>query len=288
MTAPLSKGCTLVLLLSMALALAAGLIAWGPLALTANDHVFADQRSVLGIANALTALACLPLCAVCVWGLQNLLNADWPSELVRPWVAFFGFAFMMSASAALYHLAPDNLGWAIGNTFAAAAFVQLLLGVLAERVDARFGSRHAVVAGIGLAVSAGIFWLAGDTLAGRGDLRGLLLLQALPALLIPAGALGLPGRHTATRDWVAILAVYAGARLAEQADAAVLGATQLVCGHALMHLLLAAGAAVLAYRAAPASAARRAADSPSPLSSPQAAGLAVASQRQTSLNTAGW
>lgn len=274
MTTRLSKGCTLVLLLSMSLALAAGLLAWGPLSLSDANHLFADGRMLFGIPNGLTALACLPMCAVCVCGMQNVLHADWPSALCRPWLGFFTLAFMMAASAALYHLAPDNLGWAIGSTFAAGAFALLLLAFLAERVDARFGSPVAVSTAVVLALGAGAWWLAGEMLIGRGDLRPLLLLQALPALLIPAGALSLPGRHSSGGDWLFVFGLYGAARLLEQADAAVFAATGLLGGHALMHLLLAAGTAWLAYRAS--GAPRGTAVSPS-----------AASQRQTSLNTSG-
>jgi len=280
MNAHLTKRCTLVLLLSMAMALAAGLVAWGPVPLTAADHAYAGALAWRGLPHALTVLACVPMCMVCIWGLNNVLQAGWPAHLVRPWVGFYGAAFLMSATAGLYHIDPDNFGYALSNAFAAAGFMQLLLAFSAERLDARFGSPAAIAAGLGLAVACGAWWLAGEMLGGGGDLRGLLLLQALPALLIPAGALRLGGSHTRGADWLWALGLYAVGRLLEMADAPVLAATGLLGGHAAMHLVLAGGTGWLAYRAA----ASRAAP---PAVSPWLTTQPQASQRSTSASTSG-
>lgn len=49
-----------------------------------------------------------------------------------------------------------------------------------------------------------------------------MLLQTLPMLLVPAGALALCGRQTTMRDWIAILCLYGIGRLCVLVDAAVL------------------------------------------------------------------
>ena len=84
---------------------------------------------------------------------------------------------------------------------------------------------------------------------GAVDLRPFLLLQLIPVLLIPAGALSLPGTHTRASDWLFMLVVYAAARGFDLADASIHAATGWLGGHALMHLALAGVAARLAYRA---------------------------------------
>jgi len=294
MNADLTKRCTLVLLLSMTLGLAAGLVAWGPMVLGFADPVYAGAAAGLGMApaaaaaSAINALACLPLCGVCIWGLNNVLHSDWPADAVRPWVGFYVAAFLMSASAGLQHIDPDRLGCALTHTFAAAGFLLLLLAFLSERADARFGSAAACSAAVALALGSGGWWLAGELRAGGGDLRALLLLQALPALLIPAGALRLRGSRTAGGDWLIALGVYAMARLAgatEWADEAVFAATGWLGGHAVMHLLLAAGTGGLAYRAG------TPVDSPALAGSSVVAGsgrVSLASQRSASATTSGW
>lgn len=155
----------------------------------------------------------------------------------------------------------------------AGAFILLLCGFLAERVDARFGSPRACAAALATVVLAAGLCALGGVL----DMRPLLLLQLLPVLLIPAGALSLPGRHTRKADWLLILGLYAAARVCDLGDTSVMRITGgAISGHALMHLCLTAVAAWLAYRASTASAAV------------SAAGDAGLTQANTSLSTSGW
>jgi len=275
MSPRMSQGCTLVLLLAMMFALAVGLMAWGPISLQPGDHQYADQRSWAGIPNALDALSCLLLAGAAVWGMLATRRSAWPATLRAPWLAFFALAGLHSASSALYHLSGSDAGYALSHTFAAGAFAMLLLGFLSERVDTLYGSPHALAAGLTLAAAAGLWWFAGQWNIGRGDLRGLLFLESLPILLIPAGALALNGKYTTPGDWLAVLYLYVAARSAGLADSAVFNATGWISGHTLMHLLLAAVAARLAYRAGTA-----------PGSVLGFAGAGVEpTQRSTSLNT---
>ncbi|HEX6707922.1 MAG TPA: hypothetical protein VF169_24470 [Albitalea sp.] len=265
----------MVLLLAMMLAMAAGLMAYGPVPIVPADHLFADQRTWLGMAQGAQVVACLPLVAVGAWGAVATLRSSWPSALRMPWLLFFVLCVAMSVVNLAYHLSPGDVGFAFTHLFAAAALTALALGFMAERVDALFGSAQAVAGGLGVAGFAALWWFAGQWASGEGDMRALLFLESLPLLLIPAGALSLPGRHTSTADWIAMLVLYLVARVAGMADAAVYSATGWISGHTAMHLLLAAVAACLAYRAGVAPGSRRASDVES----------AVATQRSTSLTT---
>jgi hypothetical protein len=251
----MSQGCTLVLLLAMMIALAVGLTAWGPISLQPGDHAYADPRTWARIPNAFNVLSCLPLAAAGLRGFFSTWRAEWPSSLRRPWLAFFALVAV--------------------HAVAAGAFVALLLGFLAERVDARCGSPQGVTAGLALAVLAGLWWLGGEWSIGHGDMRALVFLETLPVLLIPAGALRLKGRFTSSGDWLAMLYLYVAARSAGLADVAVFNATGWLSGHTLMHLLLAALTARLAYRAGTVPGAVPAAAVPP----------AEPTQRSTSLNT---
>lgn len=246
-----NQRCVMVLMWAMAAALAVGLLAWGPVPLTAREHIYADLRPLFGIPHGANVLAALPLVFVALWGAGALRHGAWPLHVARPLGLFFVVAACASVVAALYHVAPDHSGYVMAHMLMAAAFLLLLAGFLAERVDARFGSRPACVAALLLPLAGGA-WCALTALAtGTPDLRGLLLLQVLPVLVVPAGALGLPGHVTRTRDWMAMLGLYVLAKSCEMADAPIydLGGG-LIGGHSLMHLALAAVAAWLAYRAA--------------------------------------
>jgi hypothetical protein len=263
----LDRRCALFTLLAMSLAIGMGLLAWGPIPLTPGAHVHADTRSLGGVTHGANVLVSLPMLWVGVWGWRALGRSGWPAALQAPWRLCFACATLAAGLAAAYHLAPTDVGYLSAQTAGAAAFVLLLCGFLAERVDARFGS------GLASAVGLGVVALAGIACAlGAMDLRPLLLLQLLPVLLIPAGALSLPGERTAKTDWLLMLALYAVASACAVGDGAVMHFTgNALSGHALMHLCLAGVLARLAYRAGTAAEA-------------EATGIAQAS---TSWNTSG-
>lgn len=137
----------------------------------------------------------------------------------------------------------------LAHTVGAGAFVSLFLGFLAERVDSRCGSARSLAVGLAVAACAGSYWATGEWKYGRGDLRAVLSFQCLPVLLIPAGALSLPGKITTTSDWRWMLGLYVVARAAAGFDQSVLTAVGWVTGHSLMHLLLTRIILRLAYRA---------------------------------------
>ncbi len=271
MSEPLGRRCALSILAALVLALLAGLLAWGPIPLDAAAHAYADVRAWHRLPNAGNVLACLPLLCVAAWGWSATRASRWGDELRRPWSGFHLGAASTAVLAAVYHVAPNDTAYLLAHATSAAAFVLLCAGVLAERVDARFGSAPAMI-GAALLVAVALALTLLGTLFGAGiDLRPLVMLEALPVLLIPAGALGLRGAHTRTADWMVMLAAYAAAKAFDLADAAVLQATGWIGGHALMHLGMAAVAGWLAYCAADA----------------RAESAGPETRRQTSLNTSG-
>lgn len=240
----------MVLLLAMSLAMAVGMLAWGPIMLTPADHVFADKRSWAGIPSVFNTLACLPLVVVSLWGMRAVWRRrDWPSELRGPWFAFFGLCMLMSAAAGAHHLDPTDLGYALVHSFAAAAFIMLGQAFMAERMDRLFGTGPSMIAGMTVAGCAAGWWAIGQWAFGHGDLRAFLFFECLPLLLIPAGALSLRGDQTTATDWLSTLGLYLLARGTGLCDGLIQGWTGGLSGHTLMHLLLAASAACLAYRA---------------------------------------
>lgn len=271
MSEPLGRRCALTLLVAMAVATVAGLIAWGPVLLAPALHAYADDRAWGSLHNAANVLASLPLLVAALWGIVATRASRWSDELRRPWTAFHVCAGAAAAVAAVYHAAPGDASFVLAHALTAAGFVFLGLGVLAERVHPGFGSARALFGAGLLAALACAIVLVGAPL-GRGiDMRPLLLLEVMPVLLIPAGALWLPGTHTRASDWIIMLSAYGLAKGFDAADASVLSVTGWISGHGLMHLCLATAAGWLAYCAATARAGVEAADN----------------RRLTSLNTSG-
>lgn len=262
----LGRRCTLVLLAAMALALVTGLLAWGPVPLEPSAGHHADTRAWLGLPNAWNVLANLPQILVGWWGWRVTQASAWPAALRRPWAAFHLCTLVAGALALLYHLQPGPAGWIAAHTALCGALAMLALGALAERVDERFGGAGPT------AFVAGCVLLSGAAVAASGaaDIRALLLFEILPVLLLPTGAIALPGLWTRASDWIVMLLGYGLARLADLHDLRLLAATGGLGGHALMHLLLAGVGGWLGYCAVRA-----------------ATGTGPESQRQASLNTAG-
>jgi hypothetical protein len=260
----MSQGCAMVLLLAMMLAMAAGMMVGGPIVIMPHDPM-AASRDGIGIPRAVRVLACLPLAAAGAWGWRAAWRCGWPRALRTPWLAFFGSCMALAVVAVAYHLDASDAGRALIHVLTAAAMATLTLAFMAERVDALFGRTEAVVGACAVAGCAGLWWFAGHWVGGPADLRALLFLECLPLLLIPAGALSLPGEHTRAVDWLGILGLYVLAR----------GAGLVHGLAALMVLLLAAMAGCAAYRLVSVSPGRPVRD----------AAASDPTQRSTSLNT---
>lgn len=248
MSPRMSQGCALVLLLAMMLAMVAGLGAWGPIHPTPLDHMFAGERSWAGIPSTINTFACLPMMFVSLWGVLSAWHCNWRKTIRQPWIGFFVMCMLMSLSALLHHLTLNDGAFALAHAFAAASFIMLGLAFMAERMDELFGSPLAIAAGLGVAVCCAAWWFVGQWNLGHGDLRPMLFFEALPLLLIPAGALSLHGEHTTGSDWISSLGLYIAARIAGMADDVIYDWTGGLGGHALMHLLLAASTGCLTYR----------------------------------------
>jgi hypothetical protein len=270
-TEQLGRRCALVILAAMTLAMIVGLIAWGPVTLDAPEQRYADQRTLFGIPHAANVLANLPVLVMGLWGWATTRASVWPSEVRLPWQAFHLCVVVGSVIAAIYHAVPGPVGYVMSQVAMSAAFVLLSIGVLAERVSPHFGSRRGMAVSAALIVIMTAMALVGAQFDGTVDLRPFLLLQLLPVLLIPTGALSLPGQHTRGADWVILLVAYAAARAFDLADQTIFHSSGWISGHSLMHLGLACVAGWLAYCAAKAAAGDA---DPGP------------TQRQTSLNTA--
>jgi hypothetical protein len=265
----------LALLATLLLLVALGLLAWGPLPIGAHAHQYADARSWLQVPNATNVLVNLPIFWLGVWGWCATRVSAWPRSLRLPWQGFHLWVMTAALAAAMYHAAPSDALMVVTRTCQACAFVLLALGLLAERVDARFGSMAACVCAAIMTTATGLAIAYAGRQHGGMDLRPLLWLESIPILLIPTAVLRVAGTQTRASHWLIALAIYAVSRLFELADGPIFNATGWVSGHTLMHLGFAAVVGWMAYRAA----ATRTAGATADLSS------GALSQRQTSLNT---
>ena len=275
----LGRRCALILLVSMTLAAMMGLLAWGPIPLSAQVHRYADQRSLLGMPGAANLWVNLVMFAAGAWGWRATRASRWPAQLRTPWQLFHLCAMLSALASGLYHSRTGDALFVLAHVFTAAGFMMLTLGMLAERVHSRFGSLVTCVFVLFGVAMTGLVVLFGPSGQNGLDTRPMLLLKVIPVLVIPAGALSLPSRFTQAFDWVVVLTLYALAKLLESSDALVLEMSGWISGHTLMHLVLTTAVGRMAYCAALARAGVAVAASP--------AGSEDRTQRDTSLNTAG-
>jgi hypothetical protein len=272
----LRRRSALMLFAAMAVALAAGLLAWGPVVLSPGVLLHADTRTPGSIANVMTTLAGVVALSAGLWGWGAMQRSRWARDVQRPWSYFFASASLSGLISCLHSLTAGNAAIVIAHALAASSFSLVLLAFLAERVDARFGSRPVCIGAIiAASLAAGTWWLDASA-QGAGDLRALLLLEILPLLLIPAGALDLRGRYTTAFDWVLMLCLYAITRVCDMADGPMLEWTGWIGGHTLTQLGTAAIAVWIALRCSQAGRGRHGFGSGS---------FGDSSQRRASLNT---
>ncbi|WKB54882.1 hypothetical protein [Eleftheria terrae] len=240
MNATLTKRCTVALLSAMTLALIVGLLACGPISETRRG---VDALSDLGAARALQVLAALNLFAAGLWG---LLSAR---RMALPWQLLFA-SLALSGPAAIYDGATSHdSSLLLAHVPGAWACVMLMCAFLAERIDERWQRWPLVLGALLLATASAVHWSVGQVTQGAGDLRGLLLVQLLPLLLIPAGALRLEGHCTSRADWRIVLTLYALALLADACHERLAPWLGPWAGPTLKQALLTAAAAWLAQRA---------------------------------------
>ena len=208
-------------------------------------HLFADQRSFLGIPNFGDVVSNVPFGVIGICGLLFLLRSSrnqlkrrfldsrerWPYALV-----FIGL-LLTAFGSSYYHLAPNNARLVWDRLPMTIAFMSIVAAIIAERISLR--------AGLGLlpllllvGMGSVLQWSASEA-RGAGDLRFYAAVQTYSALVLLL-ALVFPRRYTCTSDLAVVVGFYALAKALESLDKPVFSAGHIVSGHTLKHLAAAA------------------------------------------------
>jgi hypothetical protein len=211
-------------------------LGYGPIAQPAAYHDFADQAAVFGIPHFADVASNLGFLLVAVWGLFRLSPQRDHSALAPSWGGYrlFLVGLLLTAfGSAYYHLAPDNATLVWDRLPIALACGGLLAGVWSDTHG--HPSRHPAAV-LALCAVASVAWWHFTELAGSGDLRPYLLMQALPFVLVPLWQSAYDARESDRWYFGVALLIYAAAKLAELNDHEI-GAVLGVTGHTLKHLL---------------------------------------------------
>lgn len=222
---------TTVVLFFVVIALAAACLA-PPIPQNPEYHAFADQRTLLGIPNALDVLSNLPFIMIGCLGLKLLWGG--PAAGVMPQLLwhhriFFLGVVLTGLGSMYYHWRPDNatLVWdRLPMTIGFMAFFSLLVG---ESLSLSWGRRlfwPLLLAGF---ISV-LYWHL------RDDLRPYALVQFLPMILTPYILLFFPSPYKA-KTWLwALAGFYLLAKFLEMSDHFWFDLTGFISGHSLKHL----------------------------------------------------
>jgi hypothetical protein len=210
-----------------------------PVAQPAQYHAFADQRVWQGLPHAMDVLTNLPFAMAGMWGLGRLwltsLESDMDRRAQLAVVLFFGL-LVTAMGSTYYHLQPDNWGLAWDRMGMVVAFAGLLGMAVADRISLRAGAA-VMAATVLLGPVAVLVWYQTGNLLPWSVLQGggMLLVLTLALRKPLSGSWGLP--------LMAVMALYAAAKLLELGDQVVFDGTGgLVSGHSLKHVVAAMAA----------------------------------------------
>jgi hypothetical protein len=230
-----------------------GALALDPIPQDPDYHLFADQRSLLGIPNFNDVTSNAGFAVVGLLGIfatagrKRRETFAEPAD-ARPYVVFFIAVALVSLGSAFYHWAPSNdrLFW--DRLPMSVAFMALCSAIVADRIDARAGNGWLLPLLIGLGVLSLVYWVWTESV-GRGDLRFYGFVQFYPMVALPVVCWLFPAyRYTAGSYIFWVIAWYGLSKLLEHFDHQVFDALgHLVSGHTLKHLA-AAGATLVVLR----------------------------------------
>jgi hypothetical protein len=228
----------------------AAVLAGPPLPQPLAYHNMADQRSWLGIPNALNVLSNLPFAVVGVMGLAAVFVSDRDRRLPFndpwekwPYAVLFAGVVLTTVGSSYYHLAPDNARLVWDRLPMTMGFMGLLTAVLAERAGVTVARwLFAPLLAVGAASVAYWHW---SEVQGAGDLRLYLLVQFGSLLVVVLLLVFYRARYVGGGYLVAGLAAYAAAKGLEVADGGIFALGGIISGHTLKHLVAAGGVACL-------------------------------------------
>ena len=248
-TSPDGHRSTIAVLLVLAAAMAGALLAAGPIPQDPAYHGFADQRAILGIPNGLDVLSNIPFLLVGGLGLSVLasrgiaasegrLRSRW--ELTA-WLIVFAAVTAVAFGSSHYHLAPDNERLVWDRLPITVAFTSVLALVIGERLSMTMG-RYCLIPFILVGLWSAWAWHQSE-MAGAGDMRLYIFVQAYPIIAIPTLLALRPPIYTEGPSYLVALGRYALAKVCEVLDGQILELTGQVSGHTIKHLLAAGGIA---------------------------------------------
>ncbi|MBE9516173.1 MAG: ceramidase domain-containing protein [Proteobacteria bacterium] len=213
-------------------------------------HAFADARPLFGVENFLNVSSNVFFIAAGLMGLQSVLvsrsgglRSD-HAVLRQMYSLLFIGLIITGLGSGWYHLLPDNVTLMWDRLPMTLSFMAFFSIVITERAPVSWGRKWGkrmlwalIVAGF-----CSVFYWAYTEDQQQGDLRLYVLVQFLPALLIPFILLLYPARYPGDRYFWFLIACNVLSKLFEHWDSQIYSLTDaVVSGHSLKHVVAALG-----------------------------------------------
>jgi len=219
-----------------------------PVAQDPAYHLFADDRTLLAIANFWNVTSNIPFLFVGGIGLVTLYSNMPPTitPALRPcYLVFFFGVFLTGFGSGYYHLEPNNQTLVWDRLPMTIAFMGFFAAIIGEYINADIGKKMLVpLLLIGFASVA--YWAITEN-NGHGDLRPYALVQFLPMLLIPLILILFKSDRLESRYVWYMIAAYAVSKLFEAIDVPVYEMGHLMSGHAIKHIVAAVAPLILLF-----------------------------------------
>jgi hypothetical protein len=231
----MSRASLFVILVTAASVAAALLLPALPQPVTYHD--FADQRTLVGIANFVDVASNAGFLLAGIAGLVVALRShtafQHPAER-WPYAIFFVGMLLTAAGSAYYHLAPDNERLFWDRLPMTVAFMSLIAAQVVDRISVRRGLALLVPMLLTGAASV-VYWRATER-AGAGNVIPYGVLQGYAVVMLLLLAALYRSRYTRGADIYWVFGAYLAAKLFEALDDELLRLGGVVSGHSLKHL----------------------------------------------------
>jgi len=236
----------LIVIISVTIATFIGAFQLSPVAQDLSYHDFIDSRGIFGVTNFWNVVSNIVFLFVGALGLFRLLfkhDLKIINEVKIAYLLLFIGVALASLGSAYYHLLPNNQNLVWDRLPMAVAFMALFSIIICEFISLRAGKIFLlplIVAGL----CSVLYWYYTETV-GQGDLRYYIIVQFLPALIIPVILIAFSSRFTKAGAYWWLLMAYVAAKLFEHFDAQVFHFLGYISGHSIKHIIAALGLYIL-------------------------------------------
>jgi len=228
-----------IILAAVSLIVISIVFARGPIPQDPSYHLFADQRTILGIPNGMNVLSNIVFIISGAWGMVFILKQAGLTALLLEYLLFFCGVFLSGIGSCVYHYHPDNITLVWDRLPMSMAFMAFLSSMISERIDRRAGAM--LLAPLLATGAFSVAYWAWSESIGRGDLRLYAVVQFLPLILLPLILILFKAARSYSIPVWSLAVMYVLSKILEHFDQSAYAVTGFVSGHTLKHVLAAAG-----------------------------------------------